>query len=67
MFPSSRAKDVLKALQGIGWNVSRQKGSHKTLTREGKNFAFQFKPGDEIGPKMLSKISKLTGLLPQHI
>lgn len=67
MFPSSRAKDVLKALQGIGWTISRQKGSHKTLVKDGKSYSFQFQPGDEIGPKLLSKMGKMTGLQPQHI
>lgn len=32
---SSKAKKVLKALEKIGWEILRQKGSHKVLAREG--------------------------------
>ncbi len=38
---SSKAKKVLKALEKIGWEVKRQKGSHKVLAREGwENYVF---------------------------
>jgi predicted RNA binding protein YcfA (HicA-like mRNA interferase family) len=32
---SAKARDVLKALERIGWRIKRQSGSHKTLTRVG--------------------------------
>jgi predicted RNA binding protein YcfA (HicA-like mRNA interferase family) len=32
---SAKAKKVLAALEKIGWKIKRQKGSHKTLSREG--------------------------------
>ena len=62
-WPPTKAKRVLAALHGIGWKVKRQTGSHKTLSREGnQDFVFAFHDGDEIGPKMLARIAKHTGL-----
>jgi predicted RNA binding protein YcfA (HicA-like mRNA interferase family) len=53
----------LAALQRIGWSIKRQAGSHKTLERAGwKDYIFAFHDGDEIGPKMLARIAKHTGL-----
>ncbi len=67
-WPSSRAKRVLTALFSIGWSVKRQSGSHRTLMREGwPDFVFAFHDGEEIGPRMLARIAKHTGLSPQDI
>jgi len=55
----------LRALLRIGWSVKRQTGSHRTLSREGwPDYVFAFHDGDEIGPRMLAKIAKHTGLRP---
>ena len=60
---SSRASVVLAALLRLGWAVVRQKGSHKVLARAGEpNYVFAFHERDEIGPKMLARIAKHTGL-----
>ena len=65
---SSKAKKVLKALEKIGWEVLRQKGSHKVLAREGwENYVFALHDGDEIGSKMMSRIAKKTGLKPKDL
>lgn len=62
---SVKAKRVLSALLSIGWQVKRQTGSHKTLVRSGwPDFVFAFHDGDEVGPKMLARIAKSTGLKP---
>jgi predicted RNA binding protein YcfA (HicA-like mRNA interferase family) len=62
-WPSAKAKKVLAALQSIGWRVKRQSGSHKTLERAGyPDYVFAFHDGEEIGPRMLSRIAKYTGL-----
>jgi predicted RNA binding protein YcfA (HicA-like mRNA interferase family) len=62
-WPSTRAGRVLAALLRIGWVLKRQTGSHRTLAREGHpDFVFAFHDGDEIGPRMLARISKHTGL-----
>jgi predicted RNA binding protein YcfA (HicA-like mRNA interferase family) len=48
--------------------MKRQSGSHKTLAREGfADFVFAFHDRDEIGPKMLARLSKHTGLTPEDL
>ncbi|AFZ45091.1 YcfA family protein [Halothece sp. PCC 7418] len=65
---STKAKDVLASLLRIGWTIKRQRGSHKILERLGwNNFVFAFHDGEEIGPKMLSRIAKSTGLKPEDL
>lgn len=65
---SSKSKRVLKALLKIGWEISRQNGSHRTLKRQGwADYVYAFHDGDEIGPVMLSKIAKHTGLTPEDL
>ncbi len=67
-WPSSKAKRVLAALMKIGWSLKRQTGSHKTLARDGwADFVFSFHDGDEIGPRMLARIAKNTGLSPSDL
>jgi len=62
-WPSIKAKRLLASLLSIGWSVKRQTGSHKTLERAGyPDYVFAFHDGDEIGPKMLARIAKHTGL-----
>lgn len=62
-WPSVKAKRLLAALYGIGWVLKRQSGSHKTLQREGRpDFVFAFHDGEEIGPRMLARVAKNTGL-----
>ena len=67
-WPSTRASGVLSALLRIGWSIKRQRGSHRTLERGGwPDFVFAFHDGDEIGPKMLARIAKRTGLRPEDL
>lgn len=62
-WPSVKAKRLLAALLKLGWIIKRQSGSHKTLSRDNwPDFVFAFHDGDEIGPKMLARIAKHTGL-----
>ena len=62
---STSAKRVLAALLRIGWQIKRQTGSHKILTREGwPNTVFAFHDGETLEPKMLARIAKTTGLQP---
>jgi predicted RNA binding protein YcfA (HicA-like mRNA interferase family) len=63
---TKKARQVFKALTKIGWTEKKTKGgSHRTLTRQGSpNYTFAFHDGDEIGPKMLARIAKHTGLTP---
>ena len=65
---SAKAKRVLAALLRIGWSVKRESGSHKVLTRpEWPDVVFAFHDKDEIGPKMLARIAKNTGLKPTDL
>ena len=67
-WPSSKTKRVLAALLKLGWQVKRQTGSHRTLAREGwPDFVFAFHEGEELGPRMLARIAKHTGLEPEHM
>jgi len=67
-FGSAKARRVLDALKRIGWRVKRQSGSHVTLEREGwPDLVFAFHDGEEIGPKMLERIAKRSGLTPTDI
>lgn len=67
-WPARRAERVLAALRRIGWTVKRQTGSHKVLERPGwKDVIFAFHDGEEIGPRMLARISKVTGLQPEDL
>ena len=66
---SCKSRHVLAALLRIGWSIKRQRGtSHRVLAREGwPDFVFAFHEGEEIGPKMLSRIAKRTGLEPEDL
>ena len=68
-WPSTRASRVLAALLRIGWRVKRQAGgSHRVLARDGwPDFVFAFHDGSEIGPRMLARIAKRTGLMPEDL
>jgi predicted RNA binding protein YcfA (HicA-like mRNA interferase family) len=64
-WPAAKARRVLAALYRIGWQLKRESGSHRTLSRAGwPDFVFSFHDQDEIGPKMLSRIARHTGLAP---
>ena len=64
-----RARRVLAALERIGWRVKRQTGgSHRILARDGwPDVVFAFHDREEIGPRMLARISKQTGLQPEDL
>jgi predicted RNA binding protein YcfA (HicA-like mRNA interferase family) len=67
-WPSAKAREVLKALLKAGWRIKRQSGSHKTLAREGcSDVVFAFRDRDEIGPRMLARLAKHTGLKPEDL
>ncbi|MBI4337370.1 MAG: type II toxin-antitoxin system HicA family toxin [Chloroflexi bacterium] len=65
---STRASRVLAALLRTGWSVKRQTGSHRVLSREGwPDFVFAFHDGEELGPRMLARIGRRTGLRPENL
>ncbi len=67
-WPSTRARAVLAALLRSGWTVKRQTGSHKILAHPDRpDCVFAFHDRDEIGPRMLARIAKHTGLRPEDL
>jgi predicted RNA binding protein YcfA (HicA-like mRNA interferase family) len=65
---SAKSRKVLQSLLSIGWQIKRQAGSHKVHSHSNyPDFVFAFHEGVEIGPKMLSRIAKQTGLKPQDL
>ena len=68
-WPSTKARLVLAALLRIGWKIKRQSGtSHRILSRSGwSDFVFAFHDREEIGPRMLARIAKRTGLTPEDL
>jgi predicted RNA binding protein YcfA (HicA-like mRNA interferase family) len=54
----------LAALLRIGWRVKRQSGtSQRVLERVGwSDYVFAFHDDAEIGPRLLARIAKHTGL-----
>ncbi|MCX6363696.1 MAG: type II toxin-antitoxin system HicA family toxin [Actinobacteria bacterium] len=67
-WPSTRARAVLAALLRLGWTAKRQTGSHKILSRPGwPDLVFAFRDPDEIGPRMLARIAKHSGLRPEDL
>ena len=67
-FPATRARRALAALLRIGWRVKRQAGSHRVLERAGfADYVFAFHDDEEIGPAMLARIARHTGLSPDDL
>jgi predicted RNA binding protein YcfA (HicA-like mRNA interferase family) len=67
-WPAAKARRVLAALRRIGWRIKRTSGSHRTLARDGwDDFVFAFHDDEEIGPRMLARIARRTGLTPEDL
>ena len=67
-WPSSKAAKVFRALLRIGYTVKSQRGSHIILTHaERGDYVWGFHDGVEIGPRMLARIAKQTGLRPEDL
>jgi len=65
---SVRAAALLRALHRIGWTVKRQSGSHRILSRPGwRDVVFAFHDGEDVGPRMLARLAKNTGLQPEDL
>jgi len=48
--------------------VKRQSSSHRVLQKTGSpDYVFAFHDGDEIGPRMLARIAKHTGLKAEDL
>jgi len=60
---------VLSALFRGGWSVKARKGSsHLQLTHPTRGeFTWAFHDSEEIGPRMLARIARHTGLKPEDL
>ena len=67
-WPATKARRVLADLERIGWQIKRTSGSHRTLSRpDWPDVVFAFHDNEEIGPKMLARLAKVTGLKPEDL
>ena len=68
-FGAVKARTLFRALVEIGWQVKREGGgSHRVLAREGwPDVVFAFHDSEEIGPRMLARVAKQTGLTPDDL
>jgi predicted RNA binding protein YcfA (HicA-like mRNA interferase family) len=70
--PASSARKVLRALERIGWREKpriSKSGSHRQLEHPDYSYEYTwaFHDSEEIGPAMLAKIAKKTGLKPEDL
>jgi len=67
-WPSSQPSRVLSALLRIGWQIKRTTGSHRILERSSwPDVVFAFHDREELGPRMLARLAKVTGLRPEDL
>ncbi|MGA8529592.1 MAG: type II toxin-antitoxin system HicA family toxin [Acidobacteriaceae bacterium] len=71
-WPSTQARRVLRALERIGWTEDpdhSKGGSHRCLIhlQHPERFIWAFHDSEEIGPRMLARIAKKTGLKPSDL
>jgi predicted RNA binding protein YcfA (HicA-like mRNA interferase family) len=65
---STKARQVLAALLRIGWQIKRTTGSHRILMRpDWPDVVFAFHDNEELGPRMLARLAKVTGLKPEDL
>jgi predicted RNA binding protein YcfA (HicA-like mRNA interferase family) len=65
---AAKARRVLAALLRLGWTIKRQAGSHRVLSRsDWPDVVFAFHDNEEIGPRMLARLAKVTGLKPEDM
>ena len=67
-WPATKGSRALAALLRIGWCRKRQVGSHIVLSRYGwPDYVWAFHDREEIGPRMLARVAKHTGLCPEDL
>jgi predicted RNA binding protein YcfA (HicA-like mRNA interferase family) len=69
IWPTAKARKVFAALRRAGWVVRNSHGgSHRTLVHPAfPPYTWAFRDDDEIGPRMLARIAKHTGLKPDDL
>lgn len=68
-WPSITARQLKAALKRIGWTGKRDlEGSHLVMRPQGwPDYTFAFHDSEEVGPKILSRVVKKTGLRPSDL
>ncbi len=69
-WPASKARKVYRALLRIGWTEHHlvKGSSHQQMTHPNhEDFTWGFHDGEEIGPRMMARIGKRTGLTPEDL
>ena len=69
-WPSTKARRVYRALLTIGWEPLSQTGPHIKLRHRASkylDYIWAFPDKEEIGPRMLVRIAKHTGLQPSDL
>ncbi len=65
---STKARLVLAGLLRNGWQIKRQRGSHRLLTKSGgPDYTFAYHDRVELGRGALELLGKKTGLRPQDL
>ncbi len=65
---STKSRQVLSGRLRKGSVAKRETGSHKILARPGSpDVVFAFHDREEIGPRMLARFAKATGLEPEDL
>ena len=54
--------DAVKKLQKADWSISRQKGSHVMMTKEGYEYTLSIPQHRELGPGILRKLIRQANL-----
>lgn len=68
IWKSVKAKRLFKALEKIGWRTVRRSGSHRTMSKSGHpDLLFSIHESEEVGPPMVAKIAKQSGLKPEDL
>jgi predicted RNA binding protein YcfA (HicA-like mRNA interferase family) len=63
-----KGKPSIAGALSNGWTLKRQSGSHRTLSRRGwSDYVFAFRESEELGPRMLARIARHTGLKPDDL
>jgi predicted RNA binding protein YcfA (HicA-like mRNA interferase family) len=67
-WPSTKARLVLAALLPKGWQIKRQRGSHRLIAKLGwQDYKFAYHDSAELGRGALELLGKKTGLRPSDL
>jgi predicted RNA binding protein YcfA (HicA-like mRNA interferase family) len=67
-WPATKARLVLAALLRNGWQIKRQRGSHRLLAKHGKDdYTFAYHDRAELGRGALELLGRKTGLRPNDL